>query len=305
MVNIINYFFLFTLLFFQGCEQPEKLAKEYRFNMTMEVDGQIRSYLLVLPPDYYKDSTEFPMVIAMHGGGGSAAQFEKDYQFTPAAQKNGFVVVYPEGVQSDRVLRLRTWNAGTCCDYAVEHNIDDVKFIRELIDKMDSSYRINSRKVFATGMSNGGMMAYRLACEIPDKIAAIAAVSCTMATNQACSPSRPVPVLHLHSKLDKRVPPEGGIGIRGYYFPPVDSGLNVWSDKNSCQATPKVDDNAQYQLTTWSLCKEQASIEYYLTKDGGHAWPGAIKNRKLGDTPSTAINANELIFDFLKRFEIR
>jgi polyhydroxybutyrate depolymerase len=305
MTNMINFFFIIILFIFQSCEEPAIEGKNYRFNLSMEVDGRMRTYLLVLPPGYYKDSTNFPLVIAMHGGGGSASQFEKDYKFTEAAQDNNSIVVYPEGVQSDGILKARTWNAGSCCNYAVDHAIDDVNFISKLIKTLKSNYRINHKKVFATGMSNGGMMAYRLACEIPDKIAAIAVVSCTMVTTQPCDPTRPVPILHMHSILDKKVPYEGGTGIRGYYFPPVDSGLKVFAEKNYCLPIPQIvtDDN-RFKLTRWIDCKEEAVIEYYLTKDGGHAWPGGIKSRELADTPSTVINANELIFDFFDRFEL-
>jgi polyhydroxybutyrate depolymerase len=241
----------------------------------------------------------------MHGTGGSANQFEFDYRFTEYANESKFIAVYPEGVRSNGILGLRTWNAGTCCDYAMDHQIDDVKFIRELIDALISDYNVDPKRVYATGMSNGGMMAYRLACEIADKIAAIAAISCSMMVSQPCQPARAVPILHMHSILDAKVPYSGGIGIGGYYFPPIDSVLNAWSTENLCSTTSQVIiNNDQYTFTKWSSCENDATIEYYLTQDGGHAWPGGLKSRSAADNPSTVINANDLLWEFFQRYEL-
>jgi len=308
MTNLIfSLTFFIAIVVFTSCEDaspdPEP-AQTYRVNGQMTVDGRARTYLLNLPPRYYADSSKFSLVIALHGAGGKASQFEQDYGFTNKANDAGFIVVYPEGVQSNGVLGLRTWNAGTCCDYALENHIDDVNFIRALIDSLVIRYRVEPRKIYATGMSNGGMMAYRLACEMPEKIAAIAAVSATMVVAQPCDPSLPVPILHMHAALDAKVPYQGGIGLRGYYFPPVDSVLAVWSAKDACSETaPVVVQNNQYKFTSWSACGDDAVIECYLTADGGHAWPGSSKAGRRGDTPSTAINANDLIWEFFQRFE--
>src|SRR5690606_11668886 len=150
-----------------------------------------------------------PLVIGLHGTGGSASQFERDYDFSLKAELERFIVVYPNGVSSNGQFGLRTWNAGTCCDYAARKKIDDVKFISSLIDKLVNEYRIDPNRVYVTGMSNGGMMCYRLAAEIPDKIAAIAPVSGTMVYTPTSEQKRSVPLLHLHSRLDKIVPSDG------------------------------------------------------------------------------------------------
>ena len=154
-------------------------------------------------------------------------------------------------------------------------------------------------------MSNGAMMAYRLACELSNKIAAIAPVSGTLLTTQPCQPERPVPLLHIHSQLDTKVPYNGGTGIGGYYFPPVDSALQVWAGENSCNTPPQVvTDNEGYKLTRWSGCKDGVIIESYLTKDGGHAWPGGNKSNPRGDTPSTAIDATNIIWEFFQQYQL-
>lgn len=300
---------LFTIFSLTGCRQKDSIPIDnvFRFKETLTVDGLQRTYTLNLPPAYYT-SSDFSLVIAMHGGGGNADQFETTSKLTEKANNAGFIVVYPEGVQSDGQLKARTWNAGGCCDYARDHNIDDVNFIRQLINHLASTYKINPKKVYATGHSNGGMLSYRLACEIPDKIAAIATSSCTMVVTQPCNPSRPVPVLHMHSVKDTNVPYQGGIGtgFSNMYFPPIDSVLNVWSAINACSnpAQVLVNDN-KYKYTKWSNCDDNVTIQYYLTQDGGHAWPGGLPGSSNGDTPSTVINANDLLWDFFQQYQLQ
>jgi polyhydroxybutyrate depolymerase len=305
----IFQFLLAGTLFFSigGCSKNDdpEVEKIYRFTGTITVDGRTRTYTLNLPPAYY-ESNGFSLVIAMHGGGGDANQFESTSRLSVKADAAGFIVVYPEGVKSDGVLQARTWNAGKCCDYARDNNINDVKFISALIDELLAKYKIDPKKVYATGHSNGGMLSYRLACEISEKIAAIATSGCTMVVTQSCNPERPVPVLHMHSVLDARVPYTGGKGITGIYYPPIDSVLNVWSQINTCKTTAQVikDDN-DYRLTRWTDCSNNVTIQYYLTQDGGHAWPGGLPGGGAnGDTPSAVISANDLLWDFFKLYQL-
>jgi polyhydroxybutyrate depolymerase len=241
----------------------------------------------------------------MHGGGGDASQFESTSKLTEKANSAKFIVVYPDGVQSDGLLKLRTWNAGGCCDYARDHNINDVKFISELIDNLVAKYNINPKKVYATGHSNGGMLSYRLACELSDKIAAIAPNGCTMVVKQTCNPPRAVPVLHMHSVLDDKVPYQGGYGITGVYFPPIDSILNVWSNNDACTNKGQVVINDdKYKLTKWTDCSNNTIIQYYLTQDGGHGWPGGEPGKEGSDTPSKVINANDLLWEFFQQHQL-
>ncbi|RYZ83918.1 MAG: hypothetical protein EOO68_32315 [Moraxellaceae bacterium] len=111
--------------------------------------------------------------------------------------------------------------------------------------------------------------------------------------------------MHMHSELDEHVPLEGGIGISNAYFPPLDSVFSVWSQKNAC-ATPGqiVSSNAKFTLRQWSGCSNNVTIQYYLTKDGGHAWPGGLPGSWMGDTPSAAINANDLLWNFFQQYQL-
>lgn len=295
---------LFSGFLLAGCTEDKSSAQPYRFESTIESDGRFRTYVISLPSAYYENDTQrFPLVLALHGTGGSAKQMERMYGLNEKAASTGFIILYPEGIQGDGILGLRSWNAGRCCEDAMEKNVDDIGFISTLIDRMITDFKVDSKKVYVTGMSNGGMMAYRLACELSDKIAAIAAVSSTMMAD-ACEPARAVPVLHIHSLLDTKVPYAGGIGIGGYNFNSVDSTLSVWTTFGQCEATPERLDNGQFIITRWKDCKEGVSIESYVTYDGGHSWPGAKDHPSWGDVPSAYVNANDLIWDFFQRFEL-
>lgn len=290
-----------------GCDKSNNPAPltEFRTEGNMTVDGRNRYYLLNLPPNY-NESSDISLLIALHGGGGKATQMESDYLLTEKANKEKFAIVYPEGVQSDGILGARTWNAGTCCDYAVEQNIDDVKYISLLIDELLKKYpKLNPKKVYATGMSNGAMMSYRLACELSNKIAAIAPVAGALVMIKPCVPSRAVPILHIHSKLDEKVPYNGGRSTFGFLIPPIENGINTWVKNNSCDVSAKtVSTFSSYTLTKWANCSSNSSIEIYLTNDGGHSWPGGLHSRAAADVPSTAINANDVIWAFFQKYQL-
>lgn len=206
-----------AILSFSNCQKNSD-GKTYRYNGTMNVDGYDRSYLLNLPPDFY-DTSGFPLVIMLHGFAGTATQAERDYGVTDKGNAEHFMVVYPQGVGSDGRYHLRSWNAGNCCFVAQSDNINDVHYISSLIDYLVSNYKVDPKRVYVAGMSNGAMMAYTLACQLSDKIAAITSVSGTLITSSPCKPSRPVPILEIHSSQDLKVPFNGGFGMDNVWFP--------------------------------------------------------------------------------------
>jgi len=271
---------------------------------TLTVGGRARTFYVHLPPRYEEGNGQLPLVIGLHGTGGSAVQFDRHYHFSEKADEAGFVAVYPNGVRSDGRLGIRTWNAGSCCDFAMRENVDDVGFIRALVDRLLEVYRIDPNRVYVTGMSNGGMLAYRLAAEIPEKIAAIASVSCTMVFDPPAEQPRPVPIIHLHSVLDEIIPHDGGTNRLGYHFPPVDSVLNVWVARNGCLPDPQVTEGVGYAVKQWMDEAGAPLIVHYLTGDGGHSWPGGEQVRPNADPPSTTIDANDLLWGFFEHFHL-
>lgn len=288
-----------------GSGSPPAPEPAVRVERTLSVDGRLRSYTLVLPPGLAAQGTaRVPLVIALHGGGGSAAQFEASSLLTTKAAAAGFAVMYPNGTSAGS--GLNTWNGGGCCGYAVANGVDDVAFIRQALIDATASHPLDAARVYATGHSNGGIMAYRLACELADRIAAIAPNAAAHMA-EPCTPARPVPVLHLHSRLDTNVPITGGqgSGVAGVPFPALETTLSRWVAIDGCASPATVEvQAARYTHSTWSGCQGGAAVELYVSDDGGHAWPGGLRGSAVGDTPSTALNANDLAWGFFQRFRL-
>lgn len=263
-------------------------------------DGYDRTYLVHLPTGY-TGTTDLPLIIAMHGGFGNAFNIENQSQLSLKADAENFIVVYPEGVEGG-AFNISSWNAGWCCGFASSSNVDDVGFIDELLDTLLSQYSIDTNRIYATGMSNGGFMSYRLACELSDRIAAIAPVAASMSM-VSCNPVRPVPVISFHSYLDSNVPYLGGVGSgpSNHYNPPQDSILNAWANINNCGIiNDTIINNTQYTFTKWTNCDCSTEIHHYITQDGGHSWPGGVQTA-TGDPVSNFISATDLMWSFFQQ----
>ena len=174
----------------------------------IEVDKRSRTCLVHVPPKY-DPKKPTPVVLAFHGGGSNAEQMIKFCGLNETADKHGFIVVYPSG--TGRLEKLLTFNGGNCCGYAMTNRVDDVACTRALLDDLAKVVNVDPKRVYATGMSNGAIMSYRLASELSDRIAAIAPVGGPMGT-ETCSPKRPVSVIHFHGKDDEFAPFKGGKG---------------------------------------------------------------------------------------------
>lgn len=300
MINFINTFFCLLLLSC-GKDSTQPQPAQFRFTEQVVIDGIRRTYIVKLPEDYYQKDTARPLVIGLHGTGGNAEQFENAYGFEQKGNEEGFITIFPDGVEKQDgigLFQIRTWNAGSCCDYAMYTNVNDVKFISTLIDNISNRFKVNKKKVYVTGMSNGGMMAYRLASELPDKIAAVGIVSGDMVAPKDVSKQGIVPILHIHAMPDTKVPFAGGIGIGGYDFPPAMDGINYWVTRNNCKKDPVKMQYDKYEVNSWNDGDGKTLVQLYLTKDGGHAWPSSAVQGRRGDTPSTAINATNIIWSF-------
>ncbi len=265
-------------------------------------DGISRHYLLRTPVESVLRAGAVPLVLVLHGGGGNAENAERMTGFTAKAQREGFIVVYPEGSSRFR-QKLLTWNAGHCCGYAMEHQIDDVGFMRALITQLINQYPIDPRRVYVTGMSNGGMMTHRLGRELSDQIAAIAPVVATVFGDESKA-AYPVSALMLNGMLDKSVPylggPPGGRFNDSWDGTPAKPALDqgsYWASTDGCAGKPVSRDQGAFIHWQYS-CPAGKAVELYLLKDNGHAWPGGQEGSRRGDTPSTSLNATELIWKF-------
>ena len=263
---------------------------------TINFDGKSRTYKINVPSSYSSASPS-ALVIVLHGTYGNGTQVQTQTGFTAKSNSSNFIAVYPEGISSAGV---RSWNAGECCYYAAANNIDDVGFIDTLIDVLENKYKIDTNRIYATGMSNGGFMSYRLACELSHRIAAIAPVASSMSTFTGCNPVRPLPVMHVHAYDDPAVPYQGGTVAN--QNPPatviaLNTVFNTWAVKNNCSTLNKVLHNdSKYTHTVWSNCSCNADIESYFTSNGAHSWPGGGGTGL--DTPSQYINATDSIWNF-------
>lgn len=270
--------------------------------LSLQVGGRERSYLLHMPPSY-DGKRPVPLVIVLHGGGGNAQTTARMTGFSEKSDKEGFVVVYPNG--SGRLkTRLLTWNSGNCCGYALDKNVDDVGFIRALIDELVRTRAVDPKRVFATGISNGGMMAYRLACELSDKIAAIGPVSGAL-NLENCQPADAVSVIIFHGTDDEHVLYNGGEPIRRVdthrrVDKSVSYAVSFWVKHDGCTETPKRSETGSIRTEIYSGGKDGVEVAVYTVKGGGHAWPGG-HSYLLGPEPTREISATDLMWDFFAR----
>jgi polyhydroxybutyrate depolymerase len=224
--------------------------------------------------------------------------------FTEKAQNEKFIVVYPEG--SGRMRKtLLTWNVKHCCAYAMKENIDDVAFINALLDHLIEHYPIDDKRIYVTGMSNGGMMTHRLGIELSHRIAAIAPVVATVFGDEQI-PKQPVAALMINGLLDKSVPNAGGTPSgRGKDSwdgtpakPAIDQGT-FWAKANGCGRTPTKEETSTQILWRYS-CPNNHDVKLLVLKDNGHAWPGGEKGSRRGDKPSDSLDATDAIWEFFK-----
>jgi polyhydroxybutyrate depolymerase len=243
---------------------------------TLDVGGRKRVYHLYIPQQVA--STSAPLVLAFHGRGGNALGFAGRIGLQEMADGHGYVVVAPEGLDGN-------WNAGGDGE---KTNADDLAFVKAIIDDVSGVTPINAARVYAMGLSKGGMMAYHAACELPGRFAAIAAVASTMSSKTCTAPSG-VSLLHIHGTADENVPWEGGRGEqtgRRNDWPPVERGISIWSQGNQCPTMQAPRQVAQDTTCSSVRCGTGETVEVCKVQGGGHAWPGIspTKQQKKADT---------------------
>ncbi len=269
-----------------------KLPKIGNSKGHVTIGGIKRSYVLHLPSGF-NEGERLPLIIVLHGALGNAWTGEWDSLMSRQADKDHFIVVYPNGF-------LKTWNAGQCCGLARLQNIDDVAFISTLIDKLEDELGVDPERVYVTGISNGAMLSYRLGCELSDKIAAIAPVEGCLYPSK-CEHPHPVSVVAFHGKKDKIVRFEGGYGsMLGYIVkaPSVASAIEFWKKVDQCSSEPVTEEDDHFIKEVYSGGCGGTEVCLYTLKDGGHAWPGGRRATFLGDVPKNYLPATEIMCQF-------
>lgn len=274
-----------------------------------EIQVQGRKVLVHLPTGY-DAARPAPLVLAFHGGGGHAEYMADDekYGLQKKADAAGFVVAFPNGYSKLPGGKFATWNAGGCCGDARDKGSDDVGFARATVKAIQARYSIDMNRVFATGMSNGGMLSHRLACEAADVFRAVASVAGTDAT-ASCTPSKPISVLHIHAKDDDHVLFNGGAGPNAFRdeskvmnFVSVPETISRWVQRDRCTAPPqRTLDRPGATCETHGGCAGGVSVQLCTTETGGHSWPGADNVRRGKPAASRALDANDEIWRFFEQ----
>lgn len=265
--------------------------------VTIAHKGLVRTALLHVP-ESYDPGKGTTVVLNFHGFSSDGFQEAILSRMNKASDERGFLAVYPYGVAN-------SWNAGKCCGTAWLDAVDDVDFVKKLLDTLEEEYCVDPRRVFSTGMSNGGFMSHRLGCELSDRIAAIAPVAGVIGV-APCTPSRPVPVLQFHGTEDLLVPYGGGnpvlnVGLEGVLdFPSVADTMAGWRERNGCSdASEKIYEEGDAVCVRWAQCAAGSEVTLCTLKDGGHTWPGGVPIPFLGKT-SKDLNATKAMLDFFE-----
>jgi polyhydroxybutyrate depolymerase len=279
-----------------GCSGRTGVAGDHA--ITIASAGGTRTITVHVPPTY--DPAERTMlVLNFHGFGSAGYQEVILTRMNAAADRRNFVVAYPDGVAAG-------WNAGDCCGVAWTDSVDDVRFVKELVARLEADYCIDPSRVFATGMSNGGFLTHRLGCAMADTFAAIAPVAGVLGIDPAaCHPSRPVPVLDFHGTADPIVPFGGGTPVSpinfGSAFPihfrSVADTITAWRAIDGCTGDGDgIYARGDTYCRAWTHCAGGSDVTLCTIDGGGHTWPGGVPI-PIGKT-STDISATDTMLDF-------
>lgn len=218
---------------------------------------------------------------------------------TPKAEKEGFIVAYPNGTGPFRKFFL-SWNVGPCSRIPGYGSADDLDFIRQLIITLRSQYAIDPNRIYVAGLSNGGMLAYQIAENMPELVAAICPVSSCM-FGVANQNKTPISVIAIHGLRDRVIPFKGGVG--SYFGYPIRTtrvadAIDYWVKRNGCSATPCHEQNGSVSKDTWRGGSGNSEVCLCTIVQGGHAWPGGKRVFPLADRPTTCLSATDLMWDF-------
>lgn len=263
--------------------------------------GGIERHYLLYVPESYDPAQPTPLVLSLHGFASNPGQQMEFSVWNDLADEHGFLVAYPQGTG----FPLR-WNTDQLPDaeYRFNGRADDVTFISDLIDRAAEDYCLDQARVYATGLSNGGGMSNRLACELADRITAIGTVAGAYPPLvEGCNPSRPVPVMAFHGTEDTIVPYEGA-AFQGTAFPAIPDWAAGWAERDGCDLTPEAMDSVgEVDIIRYVNCEGGAQVILHTVNGGGHNWPGG------GEQPSLImgnvncdVNASERMWAFFEGY---
>ena len=287
----ISCIFIILLFIFQSIIHAQIQTDSFNFQ------GKQRNYMVYTPGNYIS-SMKYPLVIYLHSYGWTAQKGMGYTLMHQVADTSDFIVVYPRAIPN--------WNSGIEDNPSwPTPNVDDVGFINALIDTLSDHYSIDLKRIYACGYSNGGFMAYKLACQLSHRIAAIASVGGVISNNTManCDPLHKIPILQIHGTEDPWVPVKGSPGWNS-----VDQTLSYWTKFNNCvhvdtTLLPDLDpnDGCTVEKISYTNCINNSNVIYYKVINGGHTWPGAGPPGYPAGNTNQDINVSGEIWNFFKK----
>lgn len=278
--------------------------------LSITVDGYDREYRVYVPPSY-DGSKAYPVIFTLHGRGGTARGMDKFSGMNPVADDMDFIVVYPQGYG-------RSWHDDRDYGPAFDEGIDDIQFFNELLDQIENDYVIDTNRLYACGMSNGGFMSMSLACNLSNRIAAVATVTGIMALDPIsyCSDAQPTAIMLIGGTGDPIVPYEGGeISDDGSSTIGFEEAFEFWRDQNNCLdeviledwADQDSDDGTTVTTHRHTACDSSVTVILYEVNEMGHTWPEGqqyLREKHIGKV-SQEFNGAQEIATFLLQFELK
>ena len=274
-------------------------SAQQTINSSITHNGLQRDYILYIPANY-TGTSEVPLLFNFHGYTSNATEQMWYGDFRAIADTAGFIIIHPEGtLDNTGTTHFNVgWGAST---------VDDVSFSEALIDSISSQYSINADRVYSTGMSNGGFMSFRLACELSDKIAGIASVTGSIlpSTLTNCNSLHSMPIMQIHGTTDGTVPYLGATG----WTEPIGSLVESWASFNNCTLVPQIDNIPDINLSDGSTVEKYSYLNgdncseviHYKITNGDHTWPGTAF---ASAGTNYDINASKEIWNFLSQYDI-
>jgi polyhydroxybutyrate depolymerase len=270
---------------------------------SFESGGIVRSYQVHVSAR--RASQALPLVLVLHGGGGRGDGMRTLTGMDSSSDTAGFIVVYPDGVE-------KNWSDGRGTSESEKLGVDDVAFLSSLVKQLSSELNADPKRIYATGISNGGFMSARLACDASSVVAAVAVVAATIPENVRvnCKPSRAVPFMLIHGMADSFVLESGGTMTKGNggVIASTAQTVALWRDLNKCSSPAKIseinpaNDGTSITLERYTGCVSGSEVVFYKVMNGGHTWPGGsqyLPAFMIGKT-SRDLNASETILAFFK-----
>lgn len=277
------------------------------------VDGMEREYILHVPPAAGSRDA-LPLMVVLHGTYGTGRKMQLGLGFDRYADERGFYVAYPTAYRESGSVLPTRWNDGRETIESSLKSIDDVKFIATMVDDIAARVPIDRARVYVTGASNGGMMAFRLGCETPGIFAGIAPVigNLPMSIAETCTPRAPLEILTINGDADPFIPLQGGevcanvrLGCEGGQVLSTRASLDKFAEANECMRVPEtqvlpvqVDDGTSIETLTFSACKSGARVISYIVHGGGHTWSPRMPQIPSAGKTSMNLDATQVIVDF-------